>query len=120
MAARSRTSITPAVPLYLRWLLTLVPVAAVAGGIPHCRYLCRRLRRKFPDLPIVVGYFGKAREFDKLLIKLRAAGASYVNTSIAQVRAQVLSMLPAAAAQAEAPAPVPEPTPSPILRAVVS
>ena len=42
----------------------------------------------FPDLPIVVGYFGKARQFDKLLVKLRAAGASYVNTSIAQTRAR--------------------------------
>lgn len=67
------------------------------GGLPQCRYLCRRLRRKFPDLPIVVGYFGKARHFDKLLVKLRAAGASYVNTSIAQARGQILALLPPAA-----------------------
>lgn len=76
------------------------------GGLPQCRYLCRRLRRKFPDLPIVVGYFGKVRDFDRLLIKLRAAGASYVTTSVAQLRAQILSMLPA-----EAPAPQREAAP---------
>lgn len=75
------------------------------GGLPQCRYLCRRLRRKFPDLPIVVGYFGKAREFDKLLVKLRAAGASYVNTSIAQTRGQILAMLPTVAEPIATPAP---------------
>lgn len=74
------------------------------GGLPQCRYLCRRLRRKFPDLPIVVGYFGKARHFDKLLVKLRAAGASYVNTSIAQSRGQILAMLPPVVPEAAPPA----------------
>jgi len=69
------------------------------GGLPQCRYLCRRLRRRFPDLPIVVGYFGKAREFDKLLVQLRAAGASYVNTSIGQTRGQILAMLPTMATE---------------------
>lgn len=75
------------------------------GGLPQCRYLCRRLRRRFPELPIVVGYFGKARAFDKLLVKLRAAGASYVNTSVAQTRGQILAMLAGAPAQT-APMPV--------------
>jgi predicted PurR-regulated permease PerM len=98
--------------------LLFIPVIP-PGGLPQCRYLCRRLRRKFPDLPIVVGYFGKVRQFDKLLIKLRAAGASYVNTSIAQVRAQVLSMLAAQAVaapgRAGAPAPPAAPAPHPIV-----
>lgn len=76
--------------------VSLLFVAVIPpGGLPQCRYLCRRLRRKFPDLPIVVGYFGKAKHFDKLLVRLRAAGASYVNTSIAQTRGQILAMLPA-------------------------
>lgn len=80
--------------------VTLLFVAVIPpGGLPQCRYLCRRMRRRFPDLPIIVGYLGKARHFDKLLIKLRAAGASYVSTSIAQTRGQVLAMLPAATAE---------------------
>jgi predicted PurR-regulated permease PerM len=80
--------------------ITLLFISVIPpGGLPQCRYLCRRLRRKFPDLPIVVGYFGKARHFDKLLVKLRAAGASYVNTSIGQTRGQILAMLPKLAAE---------------------
>lgn len=80
--------------------IALVFIAVIPpGGLTQCRYVCRRLRRKFPDLPIVVGYFGKARHFDKLLVKLRAAGASYVCTSIAQTRGQILAMLPSVAAE---------------------
>jgi predicted PurR-regulated permease PerM len=67
------------------------------GGVTQARYLCRRLRRKFTDLPIIVGYFGRVRDFDSLLVRLRAAGASYVTTSVAQTRTQILALLPTAA-----------------------
>ncbi|MDB5296382.1 MAG: hypothetical protein JWO31_2365, partial [Phycisphaerales bacterium] len=33
----------------------------------------------------------------KLLVRLRAAGASYVNTSVLQTRSQIIAMLPAVA-----------------------
>ena len=65
------------------------------GGVVQARYLCRRLRRKFADLKIVVGYWGRVRNFDKLLVSLRAAGASYVTTSIEQSRTQIVALLPA-------------------------
>jgi len=63
------------------------------GGIVQARYLCRRLRRKFPELKIVVGYWGHVKDFDRLLVRLRAAGASYVTTSMAQTRGQLISLL---------------------------
>jgi len=63
------------------------------GGLVQARYLCRRLHRHFADLPIVVGYWGKARNFDHLLVKLRAAGAAYVTTSMEQSRSQLKSLL---------------------------
>jgi predicted PurR-regulated permease PerM len=63
------------------------------GGIVQARYLCRRLRRKFPELRIVVGYWGRARNFDALLIRLRAAGANYVTTSLLQTRSQIAALL---------------------------
>ena len=63
------------------------------GGMAQARYLCRRLRRRFAELPIVVGYFGPYRDFDRLLTRLRAAGASYVTTSVAQTRSQLLTLL---------------------------
>lgn len=64
------------------------------GGIPQARHLCRRLRKAFPDLHLLVGFWGRARNFDRLLVRFRAAGASYVNTSIVQSRKQVEALLP--------------------------
>jgi hypothetical protein len=63
------------------------------GGLVQARYLCRRLRRRFRDLKIVVGYWGRSRNFDRLLVRLRAAGASYVTTSLIQSRSQVQALL---------------------------
>lgn len=69
------------------------------GGLVQSRYLCRRLHRRFAELPIVVGYWGRAKNFDRLLVRLRAAGATYVTTSMEQSRGQLkalLAMRPAA------------------------
>ena len=67
----------------------LVFIAVVPpGGLVQAGYLCRRLRKRFPDLPIVVGYWGNPRQYDRLLVRLRKAGASYVTTSLAQTRSQ--------------------------------
>ena len=64
-------------------------VAAVVGilppgGVPQAIYLIKRLRVKYPDLVIVAAYFGRTRSFDRLLVKLRKAGATYVTTSLVQ------------------------------------
>jgi predicted PurR-regulated permease PerM len=75
------------------------------GGLDQARYLCKRLRRRFRDLPIVVGYWGRPRKFDRLLAMLRTAGASYVTTSLLQTRTQVLALVdPAAPRDDTAPA----------------
>ena len=63
------------------------------GGLIQARYLCRRLGKRFADARIVVGYWGRARDFDRLLVRLRSAGASYVTTSIGQTRTQVLALI---------------------------
>ena len=63
------------------------------GGLIQARYLCRRLRRRFKRLPIVVGYWGEVVNFDRLLMSLRAAGASYVTTSLLQTRSQILALV---------------------------
>jgi predicted PurR-regulated permease PerM len=73
----------------------LVFIAVVPpGGTTQARYLCRRLSKLFPDLPIVVGYFGRPRNFDRLLVRFRSAGASYVATSLLQSLGQITAMLP--------------------------
>jgi hypothetical protein len=65
------------------------------GGTVQARYLCRRLRRRFPEQLIIVGYFGRVRDFDRLLVRLRAAGANYVTTTLIQSRSQIEAALPA-------------------------
>jgi predicted PurR-regulated permease PerM len=63
------------------------------GGLVQARYLCRRLGKRFAGTKIVVGFFGRSRNFDKLLRRLRGSGASYVTTSLQQSRAQVLALI---------------------------
>jgi predicted PurR-regulated permease PerM len=63
------------------------------GGLVQAHYLCKRLRKRFAELPLVVGYWGAARNFDRLLTRLRSAGASYVTTSLLQSRSQILALV---------------------------
>jgi predicted PurR-regulated permease PerM/CheY-like chemotaxis protein len=64
------------------------------GGFVQARYLCKRMRKRFPRLPIVVGYWGDERHYDRVLVRLRSAGASYVTTSLRQSRSQILALSP--------------------------
>lgn len=66
------------------------------GGVVQARYLCKRLRNRFADMPILVGYWGETRSFDKLLVRLRSAGAAYVTTSLLQSRSQIEALVSAA------------------------
>ena len=83
------------------------------GGLVQARYLCRRLRKRFAELPIIVGYWGDERHYDQLLVRLRSAGASYVTTSLLQSRSQIQALVgrapgtgPEPAAHAGLPTPV--------------
>jgi predicted PurR-regulated permease PerM len=63
------------------------------GGLVQARFLCKRIRRRFPDLPIVVGFWGEAHDFDKLFRQVRSAGGNYVATSLLQARSQIDAIL---------------------------
>ncbi len=71
----------------------LVFVAVLPGGFVQARYLCKRLRKRFAELPIVVGYWGDQRHYDKVLVRMRAAGANYLTTSLGQTRSQIRALL---------------------------
>ncbi len=64
------------------------------GGVVQAKYLCKRLRRQYKDLKIVVGYWRRAKNFDRLLVSFRRAGASYVTTSLLQSQSQLRALLP--------------------------
>jgi predicted PurR-regulated permease PerM len=65
------------------------------GGLVQACYLCKRLRKRFADLPIVVGYWGDERHFDKVLGRVRSAGASYLTTSLLQSTSQIRALVSA-------------------------
>ncbi len=62
------------------------------SGMPQASYLCRRLRKTFPDLKIIVGYWGNKKRFDEVLVKMRSRGASYLTTSIGQTHKQIADL----------------------------
>ena len=72
---------------------TLIFIAALPGGLPQTRYLCRHLHKEFPELHIVVGYWGNKEEFDKVLVRLRQAGASSLTTSLLQSRSRISALI---------------------------
>jgi hypothetical protein len=96
----------------------LVCIAAIPpGGLAHTRYLCKRLRTRFPDLRILVGRWG-LREIaanpdslqeagtnpaaappsetgaEPIVATLQEAGADLVATTLLETRQQIVSLLP--------------------------
>jgi len=63
------------------------------GGLAQARYLCKRLRRQFPELKIVAGRWGQTENLEKTQERLRAAGADQVATTILESRTQALPLL---------------------------
>ena len=72
----------------------LVVIAVLPpGGLAQARYLCRRLRKRFAELSLVVTLGSETRAFDRVLVRLREAGASYLTTSLLQTRTQLRQLL---------------------------
>jgi len=59
------------------------------GGLAQTRYLCRRLRARFPNLKIAVGQWGMGSE-DRNSILL--AGADRVGTTMIETREQIIQL----------------------------
>ncbi len=72
----------------------LVVIAVLPpGGLAQARYLCKRIRRRFADLSIVVGHWGEVSDFDRLFRQVRSAGGNYVATSLLQARSQIVALV---------------------------
>ncbi len=73
----------------------LVFIAALPpGGLPQASYLCETLRENWPDLRIIVGYWGSETNLDEIILNLRSAGANYVTTTLLGARDHISSMRP--------------------------
>jgi predicted PurR-regulated permease PerM len=68
----------------------LICVAALPpGALAPVRYLCKRLRTRFPDCRIVVGHWGAEAESNSGRVGLREAGADEVGTTLRETHNQV-------------------------------
>jgi hypothetical protein len=82
-------------------------IAAVPpGGVQHARYLCKRLRKSFPRLQIMVGRWGLQGGLENQRRSLRDAGANQIRTSLLETRNDLLAWRPALADHPGATAPV--------------
>lgn len=64
------------------------------GGLSHTRYVCKRLRARFPELKIVVGRWGQQDEPEEARKELIEAGAEEVYFTLAEARQQLTGWLP--------------------------
>jgi hypothetical protein len=80
--------------------IRLICIAALPpGALAPIRYLCKRLRARFPDCKIVVGRWGMQEDRDTPQAVLRQAGVDEVGTTLRETHNQVsqLSQLVATA-----------------------
>ena len=87
-------------------------------GLTAARYQVRRLRARFPDLPIVVGRWGASGNTDSAADRLTKMGASHVVLSLSEARDLIAArLIPAPAAAAPAPASGGEPAAGELVKA---
>jgi predicted PurR-regulated permease PerM len=60
------------------------------GGLSHARYVCKRVRSRFPDLKILAGFWGLEGDADVLRRRLLEAGADHVGVTLLESRGQLL------------------------------
>jgi predicted PurR-regulated permease PerM len=62
-------------------------------SLAHSRYLCKRLRGRFPQLKIVVGCWGWDGDRSMIEASLKDAGADSVATSLREARSQLVPLV---------------------------
>jgi predicted PurR-regulated permease PerM len=59
------------------------------GGLAHTRYLCKRLRARFPELKIMVGRWGLVENVENNREQLLESGANVMTTTLEETRNQL-------------------------------
>jgi hypothetical protein len=63
------------------------------GGLAHTRYLCKKLRARFPKVKIIVGRWGLTDTVEANREELQDAGADLMATTLMETRSQLTSLL---------------------------
>jgi predicted PurR-regulated permease PerM len=71
----------------------LVCIGAITpGGLAHTRYLCKRIRARFPDVKILVGRWGPYGDLEQSRTSLASAGADRITGTLQEARDQLLPL----------------------------
>jgi hypothetical protein len=62
------------------------------GGFAQTRYLCKRLRTRFPTLPLVVGCWGGAKDEAEHLARLGLDSSAHTSTTLLETRDQIMQV----------------------------
>jgi predicted PurR-regulated permease PerM len=62
------------------------------GGFAQTRYLCKRLRARFPALPIVVGCWGGPKDEAEHLARLGLDRIAHTSTTLLETRNQIMQL----------------------------
>ena len=74
---------------------TLVCIGLVPpGGFAQTRYLCKRLRARFPTLPIIVGCWDGTQDETETLARLRLDSRTQVGTTLTKTLQQIMQVPP--------------------------
>jgi hypothetical protein len=74
---------------------TLVCIGLVPpGGFAQTRYLCKRLRARFPTLPIIIGCWSGTRDEAQPLTRLSLDSLTQVGTTLLQTCQQIMQVPP--------------------------
>ena len=94
----------------------LVCIAALPpGSLAPTRYLCKRLRVRFPELKIVVGRWGFTGNVQEDRTRLLSAGADEVAMTLRETRSHVMQLIPLLSTLEPQPAPNGAYEPSPLV-----
>jgi predicted PurR-regulated permease PerM len=75
----------------------VIVVSLPPGGLAQARYLSKRLRARFADLPILVGRWGLTENQEEVRKRLLASGATDVSFTLDSCRTQVVTIVQLAA-----------------------
>jgi hypothetical protein len=64
------------------------------GGLARTRYMCKKLRARFPEVKMVVGRWGLTDGVETNREQLQDAGADLIATTLLETRSQLRSLLP--------------------------
>jgi hypothetical protein len=63
--------------------------ATPPATVLHARYMCRRVRGRFPEVPVVVGLWNAQGDLSKAKVRIGGGATTHVVATLAEAQEQV-------------------------------